>query len=504
MNTQGAWMVVVTYQEWLNWMARGEIRLNTRIAKVAGPGDNAAFAQLMSRAPDLRIDDEQGFVLACLDPSFRSMLADVPGSLVPEVATLSLKAVAEFMPVTERAGRLLEGDARRAHARLGAPIFESAWRRWTIEKQAADADRRGRTLSVALGVPQVDPSQIPTIVLGYLRGDQRLPNADRLAEYEGGRAYGWAAAFGLLALLSNEEAKKDFTKRFELGPLILYRKNDYALGRAILEDEAAGATARRIGVELRDKFGVDIDMEQLAAFWHYEQQLRRGKDIELDALVRDVATLYVRCSPTAAANTAWLIGRLMEEAAVTALLYTATASDWPTMVGTGLHRDSFDVVRAAQRMRQEMANNGAADISSSREVIGSNPVDLDAKELRSASSSSVGSEIEGMLTKPTAPVKEAIASTAAPLSAPLNDPQGAEFMPTTSVVAPVDTTPNCETDSVPEAMPHDLVQESTAAVSAVQPAERDLFDKTSAPPLDGTTTKTTRKTRPRKTKGAAP
>jgi hypothetical protein len=508
MNAQGVWMVVVTYPEWLNWMARGEIRLNTRIAKVAGPDDHAGFAQLMNRAPDLRIDDEQGFVLACLNPDFRSLLADVSGSPVPEVATLSLKAVAEFQPVTERAGRLLEGDARRAQARLGTPLFELAWRKWTTEKQAADADRRGRTLSLALGVAHVDPAQINPSVFGYLRRDQRLPNADRLDEYDGGRAYGWAAAFGLLATMSNEEAKKDLTKRFELGPLILGRKNDYAVGRPILDDQTARTTARRLGAELREKFGVDVVIEQLVAFWHYEQQLRRGKNIELDALVRDIATLHVHYSPTAAANTAWLIGRLMEEAAVSALLYTANPSDWPTMARTGLQRDSFDVVLAAQRMRQEMESNGAADPSSSRDTIGRSPAVLDAAaEPPNASPSPLGPGTDGGLTKRTnAPVEEATDSlTALPVSAPHNDPRGPECVPTGSAAVPVAAALISETDSVSDPLSHESVQESRSA--SVSVVDRGLFDENQAPPPDRTTTKAAApkmRQKTSKSKGAAP
>jgi len=486
MNAQGEWMVVVTYPEWLNWMARGEVRLNSRIAKVAGPDDHSGFAQLLNRAPDLRIDDEQGFVLARLKPAFRSMLADVPGTPVPEVATLSLMAVAEFQPVTERAGRLLEGDARRAQARLGAPLFEPAWRKWTTAKQAADADRRGRALSLALGVSHVDPAQIPPSVLGYVLGDQRLPNADRLVDYDGGCAYGWAATFGLLATLSNEVAKKDLTERFELRQLILDRKNDYVVGRPILDDQTARTTAGRLGEELRERFGVDVVIEQLATFWHYEQQLRRGKNIELDSLVRDITTLYVHCSPTAAANTAWLIGRRMEEAAVTALLYTATPSDWPTMACTSLDRNSFDVVLAAQRMQQKMANDGTANPSSNRETIGSNPADIDvAAEPPSASTSLLGPGTDDVLTKHTnTPFKEVTDRvTAAPISAPLNDLRGPECVSTVSAPVPVASALNRETGSVSDPLPHEPVPESTSAAHSVKQMalmidEKPAFPKT--------------------------
>ena len=469
MNYQGMWMVVVTYPEWLNWMARGELRLNTRITKVASPEDHAGFAQLMNRAPDLRIDDEQGFVLACLNPDFCSQLADVPGSPVPEVATLSLKAVAEFQPVTERAGRLLEGDARRAQARLGAPLFELAWQKWTTAKQAVDADRRGRALSLALGVPHFDPAQIPSSVLGYVCGNLRLPNADLLDKYDGGRAYGWAAAFGLLAALSSEEAKKDLTKRLELGPLVLRLKNDYALDQPILEDQSARTTARCLGTELREKFGVDVVIEQLATYWHYEQQLRRGKNIELDALVRDIATIYVHCSPTVAANTAWLIGRRMEEAAVTALLYKANPSDWPTMAGTGLNRNSFDVVLAAKLMQQKLANNGAADFSSLQMTIGSNPTDVSAvAEPPSESPALIGTWTDGVIAVPTN-AQEAVTTdgvTAAPALGPINHPGGPECGPTESAAVP---------DATPQNPPTDL--DSNLASD-----ESDQWSKLAAPP----------------------
>lgn len=509
MITQGEWMVVVTYSEWLNWMARGELRLNTRIAKVACPEDYAGFAQLMNRAPDLRIDDEQGFVLACLHSNFRSLLGDVPGTQVPEVATLSLKAVANFRPVTERAARLLEGDARRARARLGEPLFESAWRKWTADKQEADADRRGRTLSSALGVSGGDLAQIPKNVLGYLRGDQRLPNADILDGYEGGRAYGWAAAFGLLANLSNKEFKEDITKRLGLGSLIRELKNDYTFDRPVLEDSTVRTTANRVGAELRENFKVDVVIEQLVVFWHYEQQLRLGKNVELDALVMDIATLHVHCSPSAAANTAWLIGRHMEETAVSALLYARSSSDWQTMAPEDLDRNKFDVVLVAQRMQLEMRNDGATDSSNNRKLIGLTPTNSDeAAEAESSSPSSDGSGIDVVLTECTiASAKESTDDvTAAPGSSTLNGPPSPEEAPSGSATEPVATALDRETDSVSDPLPPEPVQEiRSAAPLGVQPTLNGLYDEPPPPPPDcGKPETDAPKRRPRKPKGSPP
>jgi hypothetical protein len=508
MITQGEWMVVVTYSEWLNWMARGELRLNTRIAKVACPEDYAGFAQLMNRAPDLRIDDEQGFVLACLDSNFRSLLADVPGTQVPEVSTLSLKAVNNFLPVTERAARLLAGDARRAQARLGEPLFESAWRKWTADKQKADADRRGRTLSSALGVASGDLSLIPPKVLSYLLGEQRLPNADHLGEYEGGRAYGWVAAFGLLADLSSNEFKKDITERLGLRSLIRDLKNDYAFDRPILEAGTARTTAVSVGAELREKFMANVVIEQLVVFWHYEQQLRRGKNIELDALVMDIATLHLHCSPTVAANTTWLIGRLMEETAVSGLLYAATPSDWPTMAPTGSQQKTFDVVLAVQRMQQEITNDSATDPSNERKPNGLTPACSDeAAEPPSASQPSVGSGIDSVFTEGTIASDKEVTDdvTAAPVSAPLDNCPGSECVPSGSATVSVAKALDGETDSVSGPLSTEAVQEIRSATPSPEQQSLGLEDKPQPSQSDNSTPKTgaSKKKRSRG-KGATP
>jgi len=355
MEVQSMWMVVVTYPEWLNWIAWGHLRLNTRIGRVTGPEDVAGFAQLMHRCPDLRVDDEQAFVLARLKPQFRSLLEDVPGSTVPEVANLSLQAVSEFLPVTARAARLLEADAHRARARLSAPLFEAAWAQWATQRKEADAHRRGQALASVLGIPEVDLTQIPQSIQPYLTGGVPPPNVDRLDKLKGSRAYGWGAAFGLLEPLAGEKHKRQLIRDFELTTIVESRRHDYSLTTPILDDALGLAQAAKLEEGLLTQLGVDVSVKQLVTFWHYEQLIKNGKNVSLESLVLDMATLVVSGPTSTAANAAYFIGRLMDDAAVTSLLYSANPSDWPAIAPAAVQFDSLDVMKAAARLRQQQA-----------------------------------------------------------------------------------------------------------------------------------------------------
>lgn len=353
MTSTTMWMVVVGYSEWLNWMAWGELRLHaSRIGRVDGTGDCSGFGELMNQAPDLRVEDEQALVLAQLRPGFRAFLSDIPGSRTAAVAILSLEAVETFFPVTERAGRLLVADAHRAQARLGAAVFEDAWTGWSAGRRAADADRRGRWLAKVLALAEPDVDGIPPSVRSFLTGEASPPNAELLEGLEGRCAYAWAATFGLLEPLVSQDAKQALGKELKLGELVKARKQAFSLLEPILQDSEGHTVVEVLQKALRERHGVNVCLFPFLVFWHYEQQLRKEKDISLASLVDDLAMLAAEQSSAVAATTAWLIGRLMHDAAVTTLLYAAEPSRWPAVEAAPMGALTLDVNERANRLKQ--------------------------------------------------------------------------------------------------------------------------------------------------------
>ncbi len=347
------WMVVVGYSEWLNWMAWGELRLHaSRIGRVDGTGDCTGFGELMNQAPDLRVEDEQALVLAQLRPGFRAFLSDIPGSRTAAAAILSLEAVESFFPVTERAGRLLVADAHRARARLGAALFEDAWTNWSAVRRAADADRRGRGFAKVLGLAEPDVDGIPLSVRSCLTGEASPPNAELLGGLEGRCAYAWAATFGLLEPLVSQDAKQALAKELKLGELVKARKQEFSLLEPILQDSEGRTAVEALQTVLRERHGIDVCLFSFLVFWHYEQQLRKEKDISLASLVDDLAMLAAEQSPAVAATTAWLIGRLMHDAAVTTLLYATEPSRWPAVEAAPSIVSPRDVGERASKLKQ--------------------------------------------------------------------------------------------------------------------------------------------------------
>jgi Pyruvate/2-oxoacid:ferredoxin oxidoreductase gamma subunit len=353
-----AWMFVATYPEWLNWIAIGRIRCNGRVSRVRDSEDTDGFALLMDRAPDISIDDDQAFILAKLKPNFRSFQQDVASSNSQELTWLLIEAVDEFIPVSDRGARLIEADAQRAKAKIGPAIFQNAWQSWTSVHKDLRADSRGRTLVKVMGLSEPNLSSIPSQISNYLSGKISLPNAEKASELRATNAFAWAASFAVFGVLVGEEEKKARTQELGLGEVIRKLRQDFSVKEPVLKDRLLRDIGQKLSEVIQSRLGIDVSILQLVVVFHYADVIASGKDVVLHSLVKDIGDVVMECGPIAGANTAYMIGRAMDDIAVTTLAYASTPLMFSSLV-PGKLPCSVDVGNYVVERQQELAEHHA-------------------------------------------------------------------------------------------------------------------------------------------------
>ena len=353
-----AWMFVATYPEWLNWIAVGRIRCNGRVSRVRDSEDIDGFGLLMDRAPDISIDDDQAFILAKLKPNFRSFQQDVASSNSQELTWLLIEAVDEFIPVSDRGARLIEADAQRAKAKIGPAIFQNAWQSWTSIQKDVRAECRGRTLVKVMGLGEPNLSLIPNQIFNYLSGKISLPNAEKASELRATNAFAWAASFSVFGVLVGKEEKKTRTQELGLGEVIRKLRQDFSVKEPVLKDRLLRDIGQNLSEVIKSRLGIDVSILQLVVVFHYADVIASGKDVVLHSLVKDIGEVVMECGPIAGANTAYMVGRAMDDIAVTTLAYASTPLTFSSLV-PGKLPCSIDVGNYVVERQQELAEQHA-------------------------------------------------------------------------------------------------------------------------------------------------
>ena len=349
-----AWFFVATYPEWLNWIAVGRIRCNGRVSRVKGIEDMDGFSLLMDRAPDISIDDDQAFILAKLKPDFRSLQQDVASSNSQELTWLLIEAVDEFIPVSDRGARLIEADAQRAKAKIGAAIFQNAWQSWTSIQKDLRADCRGRTLVKVMGLGEPNFSSIPSQISNYLSGKISLPNAEKASELRATNAFAWAASFAVFGVLVGEEEKRARTQELGLAEVIRKLRQDFSVKEPVLMDRLLRDIGQKLSEVIKSRLGIEVSILQLVAVFHYADVIASGKDVVLHSLVEDIGELVMECGLIVGANTAYMIGRAMDDIAVTTLAYASTPVTFSSLI-PGKLPCSIDVGNYVVKRQHELA-----------------------------------------------------------------------------------------------------------------------------------------------------
>ena len=130
--------IALTYLEWLNWAARGMLRVSReRIIWAPADAEEEAFRSGMRTAPDLDPADD-AFLLAILDRAPRHSLDGTSSD--------ALLDGVRFEALSERSRRLLGPTAERMQVVLGetTAALQQAWVQWKRDYQRRLAEQRAR------------------------------------------------------------------------------------------------------------------------------------------------------------------------------------------------------------------------------------------------------------------------------------------------------------------------------------------------------------------------
>ena len=351
--------VAVSYLEWIRWVATGWFRCADRVVWVEGVDDQSGVDALLDRTPDLQVADDQGYVIARLRSDFLTSSRISVGERSVGHLWLSVAAVTSFHPLSIRGARLLEADAERAAVRLSEPIFENSWTDWRDRRLEDEAHWRGFSLCAAFGLDLPVLKNIAPQLGDILAGRKTAPNASRVrAEaIEGTRALGWASAMSVAVMESDVRAAFIKTPEFlQINSLIKARKSDFDLRRPLLDDELSVKSVRATDGVLR-KLGAEVlPLELMATVLHYRSVAEGGRQVSLDAIVDDLATIALE-DPNNASLAAYFIGRSMENVAVTTLLYQSEPSRYSALAPSLEHKQLSVMSLAAKRLEARQSVN---------------------------------------------------------------------------------------------------------------------------------------------------
>lgn len=344
--------VAVSYLEWIRWVATGWFRCADRVVWVDGADDQLGIDALLDRTPDLQVSDDQGYVIACLRPD-----SLISGRVVGRERSvghlwLSVAAVSSFHPLSVRGARLLEADAERAAVRLGEPLFEKTWADWRDRRLEDEAHWRGLSLCAAFGLDKPILNETSNQVDDILAGRNAAPNAAKVRDdaIEGTRALGWASAMSVAVMQSDVKAAfKECSEFGKVQSLIKGLRNDFDLGRPLLDDEATVTFVRDVDGVLQKLGARVLPLELMATVLHYRSLATGGRQLTLDALVDDLVAIALE-DPHHASLAAYFIGRSMENVAVTTLLYQSEPARYAALAPSAGRKQLNVMSLAARRL----------------------------------------------------------------------------------------------------------------------------------------------------------
>lgn len=344
--------VAVSYLEWIRWVATGWFRCADRVVWVEGTDDQSGVDALLDRTPDLQVADDQGYVIARLRSD--SLISGRISGRERSVGHLwlSVASVSSFHPLSIRGARLLEADAERAAVRLGEPLFEKSWADWRDRRLEDEAHWRGFSLCTAFGLDQPVLGNIANQVGDVLAGRKAAPNAADVREkaLEGTRALGWASAMSVAVMEADVKAAFKETPEFgQIQSLIKAHKNDFDLRRPLLDDEPTVRCVRSTDSVLRGLGTQGLPLELMATVLHYRSLATGGRQVSLDALVDDLASIALE-DPNNASLAAYFIGRSMENVAVTTLLYQSEPLRYSALTPAAVRQHLNVMALAAARL----------------------------------------------------------------------------------------------------------------------------------------------------------
>ena len=343
-----ATLVCVSLAEWIQWIHQGAIYLHShRFRNVSAPDDYETFRKLLLSAHDAGTSDDQSYLLATIcDDGYGNV--KFFGSAPFEFVVVPLESVNSFQVASDRGNLLLYAEAERLGVQLSPSVFDSLWRIWCREREAEQRLLRGHRLVDALGFERL---VTPPRWLSILEDVESIPanRQDQLQKLERSSAFGFCIS---LIKYSVREVAASYAGGEEL------------IGRAAALVDALRNSGRIEDFELRDscvfKMASDIDRltgsrneGKLPPFLVYSsaEHFRHAfseSNIDSERLWLSfggaLSCIAASLGKFSAAECAFAVGCVMQDVAVSELLYAAYPERFPAISARALPFDPRSLV----------------------------------------------------------------------------------------------------------------------------------------------------------------
>ena len=347
------WLLAISVPEWLNWVATASLRVSLhRVVGLSSASDQGNFDALMALSPQITWSEDQAYILARLRADCFSMAGSLPSSTRLDPVMLDLRSVEAFVPVSDRAARLLEADARRAAVDLAAPIYEPLWSAWVNCGLEEKRDANGRAFATALGLTAPLLDELLRVAGPYLSNPAALN--PRVIELRGTRAFGWGVAISLLREKIPEESWTQIRTVLGTKQLIEELQGSFVVQKALHNDSSAVSAMRQLSIALAELKGPSSSPLSVALVFHYADLLRDGgSKFNMSSLITDLVELLLAEGEAVAGTVAYLIGRSAPDTMVTTLIYARSPDQYPCLLSRKppCETDVSELARTEERRR---------------------------------------------------------------------------------------------------------------------------------------------------------
>jgi hypothetical protein len=278
-----------------------------------------------------------------------------------------------------------------------------------------------------MGLGEPNLSLINSQIADYLSGKISLPNVEKASELRATNAFAWAASFAVFGVLIGEEHKRAQTQELGLVEVIRELRQDFSVKESILKDKLLRDIGEKLSEVIESRLGIDVSILQLVVVFHYADVIASGKEVVLHSLVQDIGEVVMECGPIAGANTAYMIGRAMDDIAVTTLAYASTPLIFSSLV-PGKLPCSIDVGNYVVERQQEIAEQHANTLKAQAQADSAAIASATAAEAEAATSAAAAMD-ESLEQESIKNILSDVNSPAQPLVENLINTQASELIP---------------------------------------------------------------------------
>jgi len=362
MVSQEQEIVIITWQECLEWVRVGQFRNNHRISKIKDHDKQKNFNRLMELAPYVTFDEDQAFILAVLKVN-RFEYSHANSLMYSDIDLIDLRAVEYFSVMSERGFLLLRGEAERSWIALKGPIFEDLWQSWVSAQRKEQSISRAKAFLKVLGLPPADDPPLCDDVLPFLiDGGSPPPDPQRLLPITRSRAYGWSLALQVISqLLGGREEMEGYVDRPRLTTILRRLKADNCINNPVSTDVDIIQAATKINSKLQETHK-NVNIIHLAIAFHYRHVIQCTMTLDLESLVTDLTKLASNEDLQNVSNIAFVIGQCLDNEFVSTLSYANRPVDFPAiLVRQPASWPNFDVVARARSEQSDRVRKQVID-----------------------------------------------------------------------------------------------------------------------------------------------